>query len=347
MVWLFTDDVAAYARHATELLAGDPARNTVALTVLEVVRAGRRWSPDPMLFGWSESGGHVSGAVCMTPPYELLLAAVELSDVVPLVDALLELDVTIPGVNGETSVATAFTAAWTPRRGVRSAISRHERLYRLDVLIPPRTVVGRPRVAVPADTAVAVDWFSRFQVEAGARPVDVGPAVDDRIDGGRLWLWEDADGWVVSMAGRAATAVGVARVGPVFTPVGQRRRGYGAAVTAACTADALTRGAHAVVLVHRPGQPDVQRHLPANRLPPPPRPPRGGLPAGLTEPVPGAAQRRPGDPRLDDGRECVARGSRAGPSAKSACDAQEGADGQVGAVGTGQGRGHDHGLAGG
>ncbi|MDP9319178.1 MAG: hypothetical protein M3O94_08950, partial [Actinomycetota bacterium] len=32
---------------------------------------------------------------------------------------------------------------------------------------------------------------------------------------------------------------GVTRVGPVYTPPEHRRRGYGAAVTAACTRDAL------------------------------------------------------------------------------------------------------------
>jgi predicted GNAT family acetyltransferase len=34
----------------------------------------------------------------------------------------------------------------------------------------------------------------------------------------------------------------------VYTPVESRRRGYGAAVTAACTADALANGAQEVVL---------------------------------------------------------------------------------------------------
>jgi len=234
MSWHFTDDVLAYARHATDLLAGDPARNTVALTVLAAVRAGRRWSRDPVLFGWSESGGQASSAACVTPPYELLLATVELSDLESLVDALLARDVTVPGVNGETSVATAFAAAWTRRRGLRSVISRHERLYRLDVLMPPTGVVGRGRVAVPGDAAVAVDWFTRFQVEARARRVAVERDVADRIDGGRLWLWEDTDGRVVSMAGRAATAVGVAptavsaalglRAGvSVYVPASQRR----------------------------------------------------------------------------------------------------------------------------
>lgn len=50
------------------------------------------------------------------------------------------------------------------------------------------------------------------------------------------------------MAGRNRAAAGVARVGPVYTPPEQRRQGYGAAVTAACTSDALDRGASDVVL---------------------------------------------------------------------------------------------------
>lgn len=50
------------------------------------------------------------------------------------------------------------------------------------------------------------------------------------------------------MAARNATAAGVARVGPVYTPAERRRHGYGAAVTAAGTQDALDRGAQQVVL---------------------------------------------------------------------------------------------------
>jgi predicted GNAT family acetyltransferase len=72
--------------------------------------------------------------------------------------------------------------------------------------------------------------------------------VRERIGGGRLWLWEDASGTPVSLAGRTAAAAGVSRVAPVYTPAGARRRGYGAAVTAACTADALATDASEVVL---------------------------------------------------------------------------------------------------
>jgi predicted GNAT family acetyltransferase len=64
----------------------------------------------------------------------------------------------------------------------------------------------------------------------------------------RLLLWDDEDGAPVSLAGRTPPAAGVSRLAPVYTPPASRRRGYGEAVTASCTADALDRGAEHVVL---------------------------------------------------------------------------------------------------
>lgn len=87
MPWHFSDEVEAYAERAWDLLAAHPAQNTVALTVIENVRAGHRWSPKPMLFGWYDTD-RVTGAVSMTPPYGLLLAAVPDHAVDELVAAL-------------------------------------------------------------------------------------------------------------------------------------------------------------------------------------------------------------------------------------------------------------------
>jgi len=64
----------------------------------------------------------------------------------------------------------------------------------------------------------------------------------------RLLLWDDEAGAPVSLAGRTPPAASVSRLAPVYTPPESRRRGYGAAVTAACTRDALDRGAEHVVL---------------------------------------------------------------------------------------------------
>jgi predicted GNAT family acetyltransferase len=50
------------------------------------------------------------------------------------------------------------------------------------------------------------------------------------------------------VAGFSNAVGGVSRVGPVYTPPGRRRKGYGAAVTAEATAAAINAGARHVVL---------------------------------------------------------------------------------------------------
>jgi predicted GNAT family acetyltransferase len=193
-----------------------------------------------MLFGWYEDG-EVRGAVSWTPPYEMLLAVVPEDTVAALAGTLRH--VQLAGVNGRDEVVERFVAAWRPPR---SQVAFQMRLYQLTTLRPPHAE-GAARVADENDLALAVRWLSAFEEDADVHRTDTEPAARERIGGGRLWLWE-YDGEPVSLAARTATAVGVSRVAPVYTPAEHRRHGYGAAVTAACTADALARDADQVVL---------------------------------------------------------------------------------------------------
>ena len=90
--------------------------------------------------------------------------------------------------------------------------------------------------------------MTAFQVEVGMPAADAEASARERLADDRLWLWEDPAGTPVALAARTLTIGGVARIGPVYTPPEHRRRGYGAAVTAACTADGLARGAERMVL---------------------------------------------------------------------------------------------------
>jgi predicted GNAT family acetyltransferase len=243
--WQFTGDPETYAAHAWELLARAPAERTVALTILESARAGYRWSDDPMLFGWYEDGEDVCGAVLWTPPFELLLAVVPDDSVAQLASALGKRRAALPGVNGDVATVGRFVDAWRPRRW---SAGFEMRLYKLDALQPPSPPSpGAPRVAREEDLPIAVRWLQAFQADAGVRRTDVQPTARERIAGGRLWLWE-IGGVPVSMAARTPTVAGVARIAPVYTPSEHRRRGYGTAITAVCTADALARDADHVVL---------------------------------------------------------------------------------------------------
>lgn len=248
MPWEITKDVEVYAERVWPLLAAHPAQNTVALTVIESLRAGYRWCEEGTVFGWYDDG-RVSGAVSLTPPYELLLTVVPDASVDELVTELRLREVAVPGVHGESGLVERFAAAWIGGTPWRATTAMNMRLYQLETLHPPTpSPPGHARRAHSGDGDLAVRWFTAFHGDTGSHSVDDQAVVRHRIDNGRLWMWEDPTGSVVSMAGRHPTAAGVARVAPVYTPAQHRRRGYGTAVTAACTSDALDCGAQQVVL---------------------------------------------------------------------------------------------------
>ena len=249
MPWRLTGDVEAYAERTSELLLADPAEHTVALTVLNELRRGRRRSDEPMLFGWLEDGGQVRGAVLRTPPFELLLAVVPEATTADLVAMLRAAGTSLPGVNGDVVGAERFAAAWTAATGQRGTTTLALDLYELGALRHPEPPpAGRGRLAEDADLEQAVRWYTAFQEEAPTQRTEVAPRVRERLADRRMWLWDDESGVPVSLAARTTAVAGVARIAPVYTPPEHRRHGYATAVTAACTADALDRGAEGVVL---------------------------------------------------------------------------------------------------
>jgi GNAT superfamily N-acetyltransferase len=248
VAWRLTGDLEVYAGRVWDLLARDPAQQSVALSVIESSRAGRTWGGPPV-FGYREHDGDVTGAVSLTPPFELLLAVVPEDAVDDLVATLREYGAPVPGVNGAPDLVRRFAAAWTDDSGLPSRTGMRQWLYALGTLAPPDLPpAGRARPATPEETGIAIGFIDAFQAEAGAHGTDASEYVRTTMADGRLWMWEDGDGQVAAMAGRTATSAGVARIAPVYTPPEHRRHGYGAAVTSACTADALARGADHVVL---------------------------------------------------------------------------------------------------
>ena len=247
MPWQLTDDAERFADRVWPLLMRDPAEQTVALTVTESLRAGDGRFTGSNLLGWREDGGEVDGAVLLTPPFELLLAVVP--DVAELVSELRHARPDLPGVNGEAEVTDAFARAWTEGTTMRTRHAFTMRLHALEALEPPDPPPpGRARPAREDELELGAAWLEAFAADAGVATTDADSMARERVADGRMWVWEDARGSPAAMAARTPTVAGVARIAPVYTPPEHRRRGYGAAVTAACTADALERGAEHVVL---------------------------------------------------------------------------------------------------
>lgn len=203
--------------------------------------------PDGYLLGTVEVGGQVEGCFFRTPPYKMGLTGMPLGAARQVAEAAGRRYPILPAVFGPPDVAAAVGQAWSELRRVAAQPGMPQRMYRLDQVVPPTGVAGTMRPAVEADLPLAHAWGEAFAEDAGAV---FRTSAETRVHwvGRRvLFLWVD-QGRPVSMAmvsGRTAHGV---RIGYVYTPPEQRRRGYASALVAALSQRELDGGARFCVL---------------------------------------------------------------------------------------------------
>lgn len=223
----------------------DPVLFTAELTTLRT----STWPADRLLLSTSNCDGAMGAALQMRNAVMLvsgLPPTLAKDAVAALAPALTDL----PGVRGTPSTAAAFGQAWAEATGTSATASFEETLYRLDDLNAPENAFGEPRLATDADEELLVEWFDAFFVEAFGAASDRATSRSVLLESaahGRIVLWT-VDGMPVAMARVHGGLLGMSRIGPVFTPPGERGHGYGAAVTAEAVRYALRDGSRDVVL---------------------------------------------------------------------------------------------------
>ena len=258
-MWTRTGSVDEFQRTTVPMLAADPVRNTLLLTVFDRLRSegphafGER---DPQLFSWLDADGSVTGAGLRTPPYAFVLADVPATGVEAFVESILDGESGLDGreINLPADCEAPFVAAWTARTGREPKVLERFRLYRLEQLVEPAPApTGRARLAAEQDVELIADWIEAFWVEAEHAALHNGRAgalrmAEGRVAEGIFWLWVDASGTPVSLAGHTPVTAGMGRIGPVFTPPEARGHGYAAGVTSAATRAVAALGADEILL---------------------------------------------------------------------------------------------------
>jgi GNAT superfamily N-acetyltransferase len=248
----FSEDPRAFMARAGDFLASDPVLGTVVATVTaRAVDDLERGGPAPEHPQWwltvaDGASRETVGVVMRTAPfvpYPLYVLPLP-EDAVPMVaDALLRRGEDVSALNGALPSTRTLATELARRTGRRVHVHEHTRLHVLGRLVEPKVAPdGRARVAVPADTPLALSWFRAFHADAAQQagrlePEGGGEEFDEddiasRIDDGRIWLWEDGLSTPVSLVGFNAPSFGVARVGPVYTPGAHRGHGYASMLTA-------------------------------------------------------------------------------------------------------------------
>jgi RimJ/RimL family protein N-acetyltransferase len=239
-----------FLAQAEPLLKSDPFSTNVITTVTARIASGA--VPNDAENRWHTiegEHGQVIGVAMHTPPYHMFLSRMSRDAVIVLAQEIAARGRELPGINGASESTAAFAEAWEAITGRSSRVDRSTRMYRLVDLVWPEAVVGGASPAESPESDMVAQWFAEFHDEAQPdAPVDDWTAMAQRrIESGDVHLWRTG-GVPVALAAVSGAPVGVARVGPVYTPPSHRRNGYGSGVTAAATAAALMLGAQHVVL---------------------------------------------------------------------------------------------------
>ena len=256
----FTEDPAAFLAAAEAHLALDPVLTTVVSSVTHrALAAVERGLPAPEHPRWwvvvRDGSGAVAGVAMRTAPfapYPLFVLPMPDEAARQIARALHARGEEVGGVNGVLPATQALAEEAARLAGGTAAVHEHTRLFELGDLVEPAPAVGRARVAAAADTDLCLAWFRAFAADAAeqaGRPGELGPGehftradMTERIEDGRIWIWEVA-GVPVHLTGFNPPSFGVARVGPVYTPREHRGRGYASAAVAEVSRRLLADGA--------------------------------------------------------------------------------------------------------
>ena len=259
----FFDEPREFLRVTGDFLARQPVVSTVVATMAErIIRertAGIPWPVGvPCWFVAVLQDGDVLGAAMRTAPfgaYPLFLLPMPEDAARDLAHVLLERNEQVSAANGALPAVQLFCDEVAARGGGLAKVARHTRLFELDRLIEPPPVEGRLRPAQPDEEALVMRWYEAFIVDAdeqGGRPAGTSAheppeagVVRRNMQEGRILVWEDISGEPVSLVGASQPAYGVSRVGPVYTPPNDRRRGFASAAVAEVSRRILAQGVRA------------------------------------------------------------------------------------------------------
>lgn len=206
---------------AQGFLGSDPfSANVIAVAAGRVTAGAQPDSADNLWATVDDSDGRVLGVAMHTPPHALFVSRMPAEAATALACALADAGRDLPGVNGALSGTAPFAEAWGARTGQTSTVVTAMRMYRLSELVrPPGVSGGATLAAALGDLETVAAWLGAFHDEAKphAPVADWRAFAERRIATGEVHLWHDA-GAPVALGALSAPAVGVARVGPVYTP---------------------------------------------------------------------------------------------------------------------------------
>ena len=250
------ESVDEFIAVSTAFRAAEPLRTNVIGSVSLAVSTGRTTYDDYHWWIVRGDDGDVVGVAMRTSPFNMILAPMPNEAARALGRSVGQFDDALPGIAGSQDMVDSLVEGYVESKSSGSkrvlAVERRDLLYELEELITP-DVEGSGRPARAEEVDALTEMFAQFWREVEGvplSPADARNGVKKSVTAGSLFCWVMA-GDIVAIAGHApiitTDAITIGRIGPVFTPLEFRRRGFGSAVTALVTRRLIEQGARVML----------------------------------------------------------------------------------------------------
>ncbi len=236
------ESVEAFFRKAVLFLEREETENHLMLGICSSLLSSPKAPEAPRYFWTIEDASEIQGAALWTPDFKPVLTRMPSEAVEALIPAMEKVPTPLNGVSGPLEIAETFSKSWTTRTGGTFRTEMEMTIRVLDRVADVSKNQGFFRPALPSDVPLLLKWVHEFQIEVGLQePIDEEREVQAYVNQGRLYLWV-VRGRPVSMAGfTGATSHGV-RLNFVFTPPGERNKGYACSCVAELSRNILASG---------------------------------------------------------------------------------------------------------
>lgn len=173
---------------------------------------------------------------CNLVPHNLVIYVVNQENAVAaaalLADHFGEYHITIHGIHARNDICLSFIEHYKKHISCTFAEKLGMEIMEIRKVNDIKPAEGSQRLATSEDAKLIADWMIEFQIEALTSELDYEAALkkaNKYIDEGRIYLYENSEHHVVSMAVAARKLLHGMVITYVFTPEQYRGKGYAAA----------------------------------------------------------------------------------------------------------------------
>ena len=217
-------------------LEQEEAANNLLLGLAFALRKMENPQTHPLLLTIEHKGKSVFCCL-QTPPQNLVVYGDENylnTSIKILIDYIKNYKLSIPGVVGPRFITSRIASQWSKAMQTECKISMEQLIYQLDKVENIKISPGVFRIAHSKDVEILTPWVEHFFKEALGKSSN-GESIKiarRKIAAGDLYVWENEQGKVVSMAGITRPSRHGMTINFVYTPENHRRKGYASSCVA-------------------------------------------------------------------------------------------------------------------